>query len=105
MLLLGTTDGYANIHAPNERVLLDEFERAVAAEADFLGRFAERLAGVVTSAAPRSRPGSVLERVLDESSGGNKCRTRRSCSSASASRDRALTGPRTGPTSGRRTRS
>ena len=29
ILLLGTTDGYANIHAPNERVLLDEFEKAV----------------------------------------------------------------------------
>jgi acetylornithine deacetylase/succinyl-diaminopimelate desuccinylase-like protein len=39
MLLLGTTDGFANIHAPNERVLLDEFEKAVAAEADFLGRY------------------------------------------------------------------
>ena len=41
MLLMGTTDGFANIHAPNERVLLDEFEHAVAAEADFFGRFAE----------------------------------------------------------------
>jgi acetylornithine deacetylase/succinyl-diaminopimelate desuccinylase-like protein len=41
ILLLGTTDGYANIHAPNERVLLDEFERAAAVEAAFFGRFAE----------------------------------------------------------------
>jgi acetylornithine deacetylase/succinyl-diaminopimelate desuccinylase-like protein len=41
MLLLGTTDGFANIHAPNERVLLDEFEKAVAAEAEFFGRFAD----------------------------------------------------------------
>ena len=40
-LLIGTTDGYANIHAPNERVLLDEFERATIAETDFLGRYAE----------------------------------------------------------------
>ncbi|MGZ8687656.1 MAG: M20/M25/M40 family metallo-hydrolase [Gaiellaceae bacterium] len=40
ILLLGTTDGFANIHAPNERVLLDEFERAVLAEAEFFGRFA-----------------------------------------------------------------
>jgi cysteinylglycine-S-conjugate dipeptidase len=40
-LLVGTTDGYANIHGPNERVLLDELERAVVAEADFLGRYAE----------------------------------------------------------------
>jgi acetylornithine deacetylase/succinyl-diaminopimelate desuccinylase-like protein len=40
MLLLGTTDGFANIHAPNERVLLDEFEKATLAEADFFGRYA-----------------------------------------------------------------
>jgi cysteinylglycine-S-conjugate dipeptidase len=40
MLLIGTTDGFANIHAPNERVLLDEFEKAVLAEADFFGRYA-----------------------------------------------------------------
>ena len=41
ILLLGTTDGYANIHAPNERVLLDEFEKAVAVEAEFFAQFAE----------------------------------------------------------------
>lgn len=40
-LLVGATDGYANIHGPNERVLLDELARATAAEADFLGRYAE----------------------------------------------------------------
>jgi acetylornithine deacetylase/succinyl-diaminopimelate desuccinylase-like protein len=40
MLLLGTTDGFANIHAPNERVLIDEFEKAVLAEAEFFGRYA-----------------------------------------------------------------
>jgi len=39
MLLMGTTDGFANIHAPNERVLLDEFEKAVVAEADFFERY------------------------------------------------------------------
>jgi cysteinylglycine-S-conjugate dipeptidase len=44
-LLVGTTDGYANIHGPNERVLLDEFEKATTAEADFLGRYAEAFAG------------------------------------------------------------
>ncbi len=44
MLLLGTTDGFANIHAPNERVMVDEFEKAVLAEADFFGRYAERSA-------------------------------------------------------------
>lgn len=46
VLLVGTTDGYANIHGPNERVLLDEFERAVVAEADFLGRYAAAYAAV-----------------------------------------------------------
>lgn len=40
MLLLGTTDGFANIHAPNERVLIDEFEKAVVAETEFFGRYA-----------------------------------------------------------------
>lgn len=40
MLLVGTTDGYANIHGPNERVMLDEFEKAIVAEADFFERFA-----------------------------------------------------------------
>ena len=39
-LLIGTTDGYANIHGPNERLLLSEFEHATAALADFLGRYA-----------------------------------------------------------------
>jgi cysteinylglycine-S-conjugate dipeptidase len=37
-LLVGTTDGYANIHGPNERVLLDELEKSVRAEADFFAR-------------------------------------------------------------------
>jgi acetylornithine deacetylase/succinyl-diaminopimelate desuccinylase-like protein len=41
ILLLGTTDGFANIHAPNERVLIDEFEKAVLAEAEFFQRYAE----------------------------------------------------------------
>jgi len=45
ILLLGTTDGYANIHAPNERVLLDEFEKAVLVEAEFFGRFASARQG------------------------------------------------------------
>lgn len=40
ILLGGTADGYANIHGPNERVLLDEFERATLAIADLLGRLA-----------------------------------------------------------------
>ena len=40
ILLAGTADGYANIHGPNERVLLDEFERTTAAIADLFGRLA-----------------------------------------------------------------
>jgi acetylornithine deacetylase/succinyl-diaminopimelate desuccinylase-like protein len=42
VLLVGTTDGYANIHAPDERVLLDELEKAIVAEADLFGRLAAR---------------------------------------------------------------
>jgi cysteinylglycine-S-conjugate dipeptidase len=40
VLLLGTTDGFANIHGPDERLLLSEFENATVAEADFFGRYA-----------------------------------------------------------------
>ncbi len=40
IMLGGATDGFANIHGPNERVLLDEFEKTTLAIADFLGRFA-----------------------------------------------------------------
>jgi acetylornithine deacetylase/succinyl-diaminopimelate desuccinylase-like protein len=43
-LLVGATDGFANIHGPDERLLLSEFENAVVAEADFLGRYAEAFA-------------------------------------------------------------
>jgi cysteinylglycine-S-conjugate dipeptidase len=45
MLLIGTTDGFASIHAPNERVLLDEFEKAVLSESLFFGEFASRFSG------------------------------------------------------------
>lgn len=44
ILLLGATDGYSDIHAPNERVLIDELEKATIAEAEFFGRFAARVA-------------------------------------------------------------
>jgi acetylornithine deacetylase/succinyl-diaminopimelate desuccinylase-like protein len=40
ILLVGTTDGHANIHGPNERVLLDEFEKATVAEARLFGMLA-----------------------------------------------------------------
>jgi acetylornithine deacetylase/succinyl-diaminopimelate desuccinylase-like protein len=42
VLLYGTTDKFANIHGPNERVLVDEFEKAVLAEALFFEEFANR---------------------------------------------------------------
>ena len=45
ILLVGATDGYANIHAPDERVILDELEKSVIAEAEFFARYAERWAG------------------------------------------------------------
>jgi cysteinylglycine-S-conjugate dipeptidase len=44
LLLFGATDGYSNIHAPNERVLLDEFERSVLVKAEFFREFADRWA-------------------------------------------------------------
>jgi acetylornithine deacetylase/succinyl-diaminopimelate desuccinylase-like protein len=40
ILMFGTTDGYSNIHAPNERVLLEEFERSVVVKAEFFREFA-----------------------------------------------------------------
>ena len=40
VLLIGTADGYANIHGPNERVIIDEFARSTLAIADLLGRLA-----------------------------------------------------------------
>ena len=42
ILLLGATDGFSNIHAPNERVLLSEFRNTVIAEAEFFREYAER---------------------------------------------------------------
>ena len=42
ILLYGTTDGFANIHGPNERVLVDEFEKAALAETLFFEEFATR---------------------------------------------------------------
>jgi acetylornithine deacetylase/succinyl-diaminopimelate desuccinylase-like protein len=43
-LLVGATDGFANIHGPDERLLLSEFANAVVAEAEFFGRYAEAFA-------------------------------------------------------------
>ena len=41
-LLFGATDGYANIHGPNERVLLDELGKAVIAKVIFFDEYATR---------------------------------------------------------------
>ena len=45
MLLFGTTDSLASIHGPNERVLIDEFERTVVAETLFFEEYAKRAKG------------------------------------------------------------
>jgi acetylornithine deacetylase/succinyl-diaminopimelate desuccinylase-like protein len=41
ILLGGATDGYSNIHGPNERVLLDELERTTVAIATLFGKLAD----------------------------------------------------------------
>ena len=45
LLLFGATDSYANIHGPNERVLLDELQKTVVALAAFLNEYASRWEG------------------------------------------------------------
>jgi hypothetical protein len=42
ILLFGAQDALCNLHAPNERVLLGELERAVVAEAQFFSDYAAR---------------------------------------------------------------
>lgn len=42
MFVFGTTDSFANIHGPNERVLVDEWEKAVLAETLFFQELADR---------------------------------------------------------------
>ncbi|GGK37505.1 M20/M25/M40 family metallo-hydrolase [Nocardia camponoti] len=42
-LLFGATDGYANIHGPNERVLIDELAKATEAKALFFRNYAEAM--------------------------------------------------------------
>ena len=42
ILLFGAQDGRCNLHAPNERVLVDELERAVVAEAELFREYAAR---------------------------------------------------------------
>jgi acetylornithine deacetylase/succinyl-diaminopimelate desuccinylase-like protein len=45
IFVFGACDSFANIHGPNERLLVDEWEMAVAAEALFFQEYAERAKG------------------------------------------------------------
>ena len=45
MFVFGATDSFANIHGPNERLLVDEWEKAVLAETVFFHELAERWKG------------------------------------------------------------
>jgi acetylornithine deacetylase/succinyl-diaminopimelate desuccinylase-like protein len=45
MFVFGACDSFANIHGPNERLLVDEWEKAVLAEALFFQEYAERAKG------------------------------------------------------------
>jgi acetylornithine deacetylase/succinyl-diaminopimelate desuccinylase-like protein len=45
IFVFGSTDSFANIHGPNERVLLDEWENAIVAETLFFHEYAERAKG------------------------------------------------------------
>jgi cysteinylglycine-S-conjugate dipeptidase len=45
IFVFGATDSFANIHGPNERVLIDEWEKAALAETLFLQEFADRAKG------------------------------------------------------------
>ena len=45
MFVFGATDSFANIHGPNERVLIDEWQNATLAEALFFGELARRWKG------------------------------------------------------------
>ena len=45
MFVFGCTDSFANIHGPDERLLLDEWEKAVLAETLFFQELADRMGG------------------------------------------------------------
>jgi acetylornithine deacetylase/succinyl-diaminopimelate desuccinylase-like protein len=45
IFVFGATDSFANIHGPDERVLLEEWEKAVLAEALFFQEYADRTRG------------------------------------------------------------
>src|SRR5262249_17050518 len=62
ILLLGASDGFSNIHAPNERVLLDEFRKSIVAEALFFEEYAGGWTGPNRSA--RVTAGDALAKRL-----------------------------------------
>ncbi len=112
-LLVGATDGYANIHAPDERVLLDELEKATVAprprsSASTRSAGAEPMADTIV---PDRRPAAPsrrgMERVLDgiERLGQQDARPGDPVPLALRRRDRALAGRSPGSTSRRPTRS
>ena len=45
LFVFGSTDSFANIHGPNERVLVDEWEKALLAETLFFDEYAQRAKG------------------------------------------------------------
>jgi acetylornithine deacetylase/succinyl-diaminopimelate desuccinylase-like protein len=45
IFVFGACDSFANIHGPNERLLVDEWEKAVLAEALFFQEYADRAKG------------------------------------------------------------
>jgi cysteinylglycine-S-conjugate dipeptidase len=45
IFVFGACDTFANIHGPNERLLVDEWEKAVLAEALFFQELADRAKG------------------------------------------------------------
>jgi acetylornithine deacetylase/succinyl-diaminopimelate desuccinylase-like protein len=45
IFVFGCTDSFANIHGPDERLLVDEWEKAVLAETLFFEEFANRAKG------------------------------------------------------------
>jgi acetylornithine deacetylase/succinyl-diaminopimelate desuccinylase-like protein len=45
IFVFGCTDSFANIHGPNERLLVDEWEKALLAETRFFQEFADRAKG------------------------------------------------------------
>ena len=45
IFVFGATDSFANIHGPDERLLVDEWEKAVLAETLFFEEFANRAKG------------------------------------------------------------